>query len=69
MDFNTSGYGVFSSLVILLTWCGSNIDVVTVLLSGFYGISHNKTDLYTCEIIGLNAQHWCENVYPCKCNF
>ena len=56
-------------LVILLTWSGPNIDVGTVFLSDFKCIAHNETDLYTCEIIVLNAMHWCENAYPSKCNF
>ena len=41
----------------LLKRSGSNIDLGTVFLSDFKWIAHNETDLYTCEIIVLNAMH------------
>ena len=44
-------------LVILLKRSGSNIDLGTVFSSDFKWIAHNETDLYTCEIIVLNALH------------
>ena len=44
-------------LVILLKRSGSNIDLGTVFSSDFKWIAHNETDLYTCEIIVLNAMH------------
>ena len=44
-------------LVILLKRGGSNIDLGTVFSSDFKWIAHNETDLYTCEIIVLNAMH------------
>ncbi len=46
---------VFLSLVILLRWCGSNIGGVTVQLSDFKWIAIYETDLYTCEVTGLNS--------------
>ena len=62
-----SGYILY--LVILLKRIGSNIDLGTVLSSDFKCIAHNETDLYTCEMIILNAMHWCKNAHPSKCNF
>ena len=44
-------------LVILLKRSGSNIDLGKVFSSDFIWIAHNETDLYTCEIIVLNAMH------------
>ncbi len=57
MDFSTSGYNTIIHLVILLKSSGSNIDLGTVFLSDFKWIVHNETDLYTYEIIVLNAMH------------
>ena len=57
MDLSTSGYIIYSLVVIILKRSGSNIDLGTVFLSDFKWIAHNETDLYTCEIIVLNAMH------------
>ncbi len=50
-------------LEILLKRSGSNIDLWTVFSSDFKWIANNETDLYTWEIIVLNAMHWCKNAY------
>ena len=44
-------------LVILLKRSELNIDLGKVSLSDFKWIADNETDLYTCEIIVLNAMH------------
>ena len=69
MDLSTSGYVIYSSFSNTKIRSGSNIDLWTVFSSSLKWIAHNETDLYTCEIIVLNAIHWCKNANPSKCNF
>ena len=69
MDLSTSGYIIYSSFSNIKIRSGSNIDLWTVFSSDFKWQAHNETNLYTCEIIVLNAMHWCKNAYPSKCNF
>ena len=44
-------------LIILLKTSGSNIDLGTLFSSDFKWLAHNETDLYTRDIIVLNAMH------------
>ena len=51
-----------------LTECWTNIGGGTALPSNFKWTPPNEADLYTCEITGEHARHWCENGYPDLCN-
>ncbi|KGG20162.1 hypothetical protein EV03_1363 [Prochlorococcus marinus str. PAC1] len=50
------------------TGCGTTIGGGTALPSNFKWTPPNEADLYTCEITGEHALHWCENGYPDLCN-
>ena len=56
-------------LAILLIGCGANFGGGRALPSNLKWTPPNKSDLYTCEITGVYAQHWCENGYLDLCNF
>ncbi len=57
-------YVVFSSSANIKSGCGINIGGGTALPSNFKWTPPNEADLYTCEITGEHALHWCENGYP-----
>ena len=58
----------FLPLLILISGYGTNIGGGTALPSNFKWTTPNEADLYTCEITGEHALHWCENGYPDLCN-
>ena len=67
-NFDTNEYAIFLPQVIFLLDVGPNIGGGTALPSNFKWTPPNEADLYTCEITGEHALHWCENGYPDLCN-
>ena len=61
-------YVVFSYSANIDNWMCKNIGGGTALPSNFKWTPPNEADLYTCEITGEHALHWCENGYPDLCN-
>ncbi len=61
-------YVVFSSSGKIVNWMWGKYLGGTALPSNFKWTPPTEADLYTCEITGEHAQHWCENGYPDLCN-
>ena len=53
---------------LLLAGCGTNIGGGISLPSNFDWTAPDPDSLYTCEITGEYAQHWCENGHPHLCD-
>ena len=66
-NFDTNDYAIFLPQVILLSGCGT-YQRSNSTLSDFKWSPPNEADLYTCEITGEHAQHWCKNGYPDLCS-
>ena len=61
-------YVVFSSSANIDNWMWDIPEEEQHCLSNFKWTPPNEADLFTCEITGEHALHWCENGYPDLCN-